>query len=311
MSLQGEFSNKENKVINSRLTVYNGNKVDKLDIKNENEATKIYNDIKNSTFKVGNITRKEARRNPYPAFTTSSMQIESSRKLGLSANQTMRTAQRLYEGADIRGETTGLITYMRTDSVIMSNEAINQVRSFVTDNYGANYLPDTPRVYKSKAKNAQEAHECIRPTNIRLTPKDIKQYITLEEFKLYEIIFLWVSSLIGLIFIVNFGLKGLWGRARPNDVLDFGGTNNFTPWYQISDQCINNCSFVSGDSSVGFALIVFYFIIKRTIYLWTALIIGIFAISTSAILIRWSSSDPLVIGSYRQTFATFLFYHFY
>ena len=95
-------------------------------------------------------------------------------------------------------------------------------------------------------------------------------------FKLYEIIFLWVSSLIGLIFIVNFGLKGLWGRARPNDVLDFGGTNNFTPWYQISDQCINNCSFVSGDSSVGFALIVFYFIIKRTAYLWIALIIGSF-----------------------------------
>ena len=187
-SLQGEFRNKEDKIINSRLTVYDGNKVDKLDIKNESEATKIFNDIKNSTFTVGNITKKEARRNPYPAFTTSTMQIESSRKLGLSASQTMRTAQRLYEGTDIKGETTGLITYMRTDSVVMSKEAINQVRGFVTDNYGANYLPETPRVYKSKAKNAQEAHECIRPTNIYLTPKDIKQYITLEEYKLYEII---------------------------------------------------------------------------------------------------------------------------
>jgi Topoisomerase IA len=91
------------------------------------------------------------------------MQIESSRKLGLSANQTMRTAQKLYEGAEIKGETTGLITYMRTDSVVMSNEAINQIRSFVNENYGVNYLPDSPRVYKSKAKNAQEAHECIRP----------------------------------------------------------------------------------------------------------------------------------------------------
>ena len=187
-SLQGEFRNKEDKIINSRLTVYDGNKVDKLDIKNESEATKIFNDIKNSTFTVGNITKKEARRNPYPAFTTSTMQIESSRKLGLSASQTMRTAQRLYEGTDIKGETTGLITYMRTDSVVMSKEAINQVRGFVTDNYGANYLPEAPRVYKSKAKNAQEAHECIRPTNIYLTPKDIKQYITLEEYKLYEII---------------------------------------------------------------------------------------------------------------------------
>ena len=93
------------------------------------------------------------------------MQIESSRKLGLSASQTMRTAQRLYEGTDIKGETTGLITYMRTDSVVMSKEAINQVRGFVTDNYGANYLPEAPRVYKSKAKNAQEAHECIRPVS--------------------------------------------------------------------------------------------------------------------------------------------------
>ena len=116
------------------------------------------------------------------------MQIESSRKLGLSANQTMRTAQKLYEGTEIDGETTGLITYMRTDSVVMSNEAINEVRNFVGENYGKEYLPDAPRVYKSKAKNAQEAHECIRPTNVNLTPKNIKQYITGEEYKLYEII---------------------------------------------------------------------------------------------------------------------------
>ncbi len=187
-SLQGEFRNKEDKVIDSRLIIYNGNKIDKLDIKNESEATKIFNDVNTSKFSVGNITKKEAKRNPYPAFTTSTMQIESSRKLGLSANQTMRTAQKLYEGTEINGETTGLITYMRTDSVIMSNEAISQIRNFVTNNYGANYLPDSPRVYKSKAKNAQEAHECIRPTNISLTPKDIKQYITAEEYKLYEII---------------------------------------------------------------------------------------------------------------------------
>ena len=187
-SIQGEFTNSENKTINARLTLFEGNKVDKLDIKNEKDAEKIYGEIKNSKFTIGTITKKEAKRNPYPAFTTSTMQIESSRKLGLSANQTMRAAQKLYEGTEIKGETTGLITYMRTDSVIMSNYAISQIRNFVTDNYGSNYLPDKPRVYKSKAKNAQEAHECIRPTNINLTPKDIKQYITNEEFKLYEII---------------------------------------------------------------------------------------------------------------------------
>ena len=187
-SIQSNFKNNEDKLINTRLTVYEGKKVDKLDIKNEKQATDIYDQIQKSKFKVGNITKKEAKRNPYPAFTTSTMQIESSRKLGLSASQTMRTAQKLYEGTEINGETTGLITYMRTDSVVMSNEAINQVRSFVEQHYGNEYLPESPRIYKSKAKNAQEAHECIRPTDINLTPKDIKQYITGEEFKLYEII---------------------------------------------------------------------------------------------------------------------------
>ena len=187
-SIQGHFLNKDDKDINARLTLFDGNKIDKLDIKNEKQASEIYETIKKSNFNVGNITKKEAKRNPYPAFTTSTMQIESSRKLGLSASQTMRTAQKLYEGTEIDGETTGLITYMRTDSVVMSNEAINQVRNFVGENYGNEYLPDAPRVYKSKAKNAQEAHECIRPTNVNLTPKNIKQYITGEEYKLYEII---------------------------------------------------------------------------------------------------------------------------
>src|SRR6056300_48046 len=155
-SIQGHFLNKDDKEINARLTLFDGNKIDKLDIKNEKQASEIYDTIKKSNFNVGNITKKEAKRNPYPAFTTSSMQIESSRKLGLSASQTMRTAQQLYEGTEIDGETTGLVTYMRTDSVVMSNEAINQVRKFVGENYGNEYLPNAPRVYKSKAKNAQE-----------------------------------------------------------------------------------------------------------------------------------------------------------
>lgn len=94
-------------------------------------------------------------------------------------------------------------------------------------------------------------------------------------FKLKEIVFLWLTSLIGLVFIINLGFKNFWGRSRPNDIISFGGFENFTPWYQITDQCINNCSFVSGDSSVGFALIVFYFLVKKKIYLWIALIIGI------------------------------------
>ena len=100
----------------------------------------------------------------------------------------MRTAQKLYEGAEIDGEPTGLITYMRTDSVIMSTQAIGEVRSYVESNLGKDYLPTEPRSYKSKAKNAQEAHECIRPTNINLSPDKIKKYLTIDELKLYEII---------------------------------------------------------------------------------------------------------------------------
>ena len=116
------------------------------------------------------------------------MQIEASRKLGFSANQTMRTAQKLYEGTEINGEPTGLITYMRTDSVTMSKDAIREVRSFVLEKLGNEYIPAEPRIYKSKAKNAQEAHECIRPTNIKLSPEELKKYLNSDEYKLYEII---------------------------------------------------------------------------------------------------------------------------
>ena len=91
-------------------------------------------------------------------------------------------------------------------------------------------------------------------------------------FNLYEIIFVWLTSLISLIFIVNIAFKNFWGRARPNEIVDLGGVNNFTPWYQVADQCTSNCSFVSGDSSVGFALIIFYFLINKKIYLWISLI---------------------------------------
>ena len=113
------------------------------------------------------------------------MQIEASRKLNFSANQTMRTAQRLYEGIEINGEPTGLITYMRTDSVTMSNEAINEIRKYINNQIGKEYLPQEPRIYKSKAKNTQEAHECIRPTNVNLTQNKIKNILNKYEYKIY------------------------------------------------------------------------------------------------------------------------------
>ena len=187
-SLKAIFNKNQDKQFEGKLIKINDNKIDKLSIKTETEASNFLEKINLSKYKIKEIQKKETKRNPYAAFTTSSMQIEASRKLGFSANQTMRTAQKLYEGTEIDGETTGLITYMRTDSVIMSKDAIAEVRTYVIKKLGENYIPNEPRVYKSKAKNAQEAHECIRPTNINLDPSYLKKYLNVDEYKLYEII---------------------------------------------------------------------------------------------------------------------------
>ena len=187
-SLKGIFNKDQDKKFEGKLIKINNTKIEKLTIKNEGDASKFLEEIQNSKFKIEEIQKKETKRNPYAAFTTSSMQIEASRKLGFSANQTMRTAQKLYEGTEIDGEPTGLITYMRTDSVMMSKDAITEIREYVLSELGKDYLPNEPRIYKSKAKNAQEAHECIRPTSIKLTPQILKKYLNIDEFKLYEII---------------------------------------------------------------------------------------------------------------------------
>ena len=187
-SLKGIFKNNKDKEFDGKLIKVNDIKIEKLTIKKQDDASVYLEEINKSKFHVEEIQKKETKRNPYAAFTTSSMQIEASRKLGFSANQTMRTAQKLYEGTEIDDEPTGLITYMRTDSVMMSKDAITEIRDYVLNNLGNDYLPDEPRVYKSKAKNAQEAHECIRPTNIKLTPENLKKYLNVDEFKLYEII---------------------------------------------------------------------------------------------------------------------------
>ena len=187
-SLKAIFNKDQDKEFEGRLIKIDDKKIDKLSIKTDTEATNFLEKIQSNKYKVKEIQRKETKRNPYAAFTTSSMQIESSRKLGFSANQTMRTAQKLYEGKEIEGEPTGLITYMRTDSVIMSKDTIKEIRSYVLEKLGKEYIPSELRIYKSKAKNAQEAHECIRPTNIMLTPGKLKKYLSSDEYKLYEII---------------------------------------------------------------------------------------------------------------------------
>ncbi len=171
----------------TRLVMHDGEKLTKFSLANESSAMAAQAAVENGKFTVSNVEAKPTKRNPPPPFTTSTLQQEASRKLGFNAQRTMRTAQRLYEGIDIGGETTGLITYMRTDGIDMAPEAISDVRSQIKSSLGQPYLPGSPRVYKSKAKNAQEAHECVRPTSFARTPEKLKG-LDSDQAKLYALI---------------------------------------------------------------------------------------------------------------------------
>lgn len=187
-SIEALLTTKEGKSFTSRLSNLDGKKIEKMTIHSQLMADTAVGRIKGQSFTVKSIEKKQVKRNPYPPFITSTLQQEASRKLRFSATKTMRTAQRLYEGVDIGGETVGLITYMRTDGVTLSQEAIDASRKLIKNKFGDNYLPDAPRVYKSKVKNAQEAHEAVRPTDIFKTPDSVSEYLEEDEAKLYELI---------------------------------------------------------------------------------------------------------------------------
>ncbi|MGN6767387.1 MAG: type I DNA topoisomerase, partial [Rhizobiaceae bacterium] len=172
----------------ARLTAYDGRKLQKLDIKSAEQAAEIKAMLDGATFKAISVEAKPTKRNPGPPFTTSTLQQAASSRLGFSANRTMQIAQRLYEGVDLGGETAGLITYMRTDGVQMAPEAISAARSVIGKEFGEKYLPEKPRYYSAKAKNAQEAHEAIRPTDFSRTPASVKKYLDADQARLYEII---------------------------------------------------------------------------------------------------------------------------
>ena len=174
----------------ARLVSVAGGKLDKLDIGNEKDAHAIRDDLDGASFTVDSVESKPVKRNPYPPFTTSTLQQEASRKLGFSSARTMQTAQKLYEGVAIDGETQGLITYMRTDGVQMAPEAIAAVRDVIGKRYGDKYLPSSPRMYKTKAKNAQEAHEAIRPTDVSRHPDSVRKVLDPDMAKLYELIWM-------------------------------------------------------------------------------------------------------------------------
>src|SRR5687768_8374743 len=175
-SLVATLATREGGVFDARLVGADGKKIARLDIGKGAEAEAFKKDLELATFTVANVEAKPAKRHPYPPFTTSTLQQEASRKLGLAPAQTMRIAQRLYEGVDIGGETVGLITYMRTDGVDVAPEAITSARRVIETDYGRDYVPPSPRRYQSKAKNAQEAHEAIRPTDLACRPSEIKKF---------------------------------------------------------------------------------------------------------------------------------------
>ena len=189
-TLEGDLT-KDKHAFVARLTHYNDEKLKQFSITDEATGTAAKDALlkaANGELVVDTVEKKKRKRNPTAPFTTSTLQQEASRKLGFTASRTMRVAQQLYEGMDIGGETVGLITYMRTDSVNLADEALAELRAFIAERYGKDALPDEVRTYKTKAKNAQEAHEAIRPTSPGNTPEAIKKYLSAEQLKLYSLI---------------------------------------------------------------------------------------------------------------------------
>jgi DNA topoisomerase-1 len=172
----------------ARLHAIAGEALKKLGIRDGDTASAIKAAIEKGEFRITRLEKKAVKRNPYAPFATSTLQMDASRKLGFSAKQTMQVAQRLYEGADVGGETVGLITYMRTDGVQIVPEAVSAIRREIEGDYGKRYLPPFIREYKTKAKNAQEAHEAIRPTDVTRKPSDVARYLDKDQARLYDLI---------------------------------------------------------------------------------------------------------------------------
>ena len=185
-SITGNFLTAKREPFQAKLTSFRRKK---LELKDEAQTKAVEADLKNSRFIVGEVKRKERLRFPAPPFTTSSMQQEAARKLGFGARKTMVVAQQLYEGLELGPEGThGLITYMRTDSVRIAQEAQEEARETIKARFGTDFLPETPPVYKTKSAGAQEAHEAIRPTSAARLPESIKGFLTRDQFRLYQLV---------------------------------------------------------------------------------------------------------------------------
>ena len=182
---------KDQQAFGAKLTQLHGKKLSQFSITDGQKAGAVEQELTAAAkgeLVVQTVEKKQRKRNPAAPFTTSTLQQEASRKLGFTASRTMRVAQQLYEGLDIGGETVGLITYMRTDSVNLAQEALEEIRALITERYGKHNLPASPRLFKTKAKNAQEAHEAIRPTSVQHSPEAMKAHLNAEQMKLYELV---------------------------------------------------------------------------------------------------------------------------
>lgn len=178
----------ENSSFVASLVEVNQKRLEKFSIVNQEQAIELKEKLQNKEYRVLNVQKKETKRRSYPPFTTSSLQQESARKLGFSASKTMTIAQKLYEGIEINGTSQGLITYMRTDSISITPEAVVSIRNLIKKNYGEKYLPSQPNVFKSKVKNAQEAHEAIRPADFQHEPDSIRAFLDNDQMALYNLI---------------------------------------------------------------------------------------------------------------------------
>ena len=239
-SLNVNFINEKGAKIISNLFQLEGNKVEKFSFKNKDEINKAIENIKNKKYKIVDISSKIYSRNPSGPFTTSTLQQSASSKLGFGASRTMQIAQRLYQGIDIDGDTKGLITYMRTDGTNISKEATNDFRNYIDNTFGKEYLPDQPNNYSGKkAKNAQEAHEAIRPTDINNDPSILKKYLSTDQHKLYNLI--WARALSSQMQTAKFDRKTILINSDDNkNILKASGSvikfDGFLKLYKMDEE---------------------------------------------------------------------------
>ncbi|HEY6019575.1 MAG TPA: type I DNA topoisomerase [Candidatus Paceibacterota bacterium] len=212
-------SQKNSVTFSAKLFQYQGKKLEQLSIGSSADYQKIFDNLSAAKLppRVVRVEKRAKQRNPTAPFTTSTLQQESVRKLGMTAERTMRIAQQLYEGIDIGGQTVGLITYMRTDSVSLAKEAVDEIRGYISDNFSADFLPRSAPTYKSKSKNAQEAHEAIRPTSILRSPDSVRDFLTVDQARLYEMV--WKRTLASQMTAARFDTVSVDIRLGGDDTL--------------------------------------------------------------------------------------------